>query len=107
MMVRSSLNPRFFNYPSLFFYVYGVAIAAWFELGRALGWFHAVATMPRPVIQVMGNGIMHDHSLLIAARLVSVFLSTATVAAGMLLCRLITPRRSAVLVAGVLLAFNP
>jgi 4-amino-4-deoxy-L-arabinose transferase-like glycosyltransferase len=107
MMLRRSLDPQFFHYPSLFFYVYGAVIGAWFELGHALGWFHSVASMPRPLMEVAGAGIMRDHSLLIAARMVTVVLSTATVGVGMLMCRLITPRRSAVLLAGALLAFNP
>jgi 4-amino-4-deoxy-L-arabinose transferase-like glycosyltransferase len=107
MMLRRSLDPRFFHYPSLFFYVYGAVIGAWFEFGRALGWFHSVASMPRPIMEVAGAGVMPDHSLLIAARMVTVGLSTATVGLGMLMCRLITPRRSAVLLAGALLAFNP
>ncbi len=107
MMLRRSLDPRFFHYPSLFFYVYGGVIAAWFELGHLLGWFHSVTSMPQPIRETGGDGVMYDGSLLIAARMVSVVVSTATVGAGMLMCRLITRRRGALLLAGALLALNP
>jgi len=107
MLVRHSLDPRFFHYPSLFFDVYGSAYAAWYQFGHAVGWFHSAGALPRPEIQVLGDGFMRDYSPLIAVRLVSVFAGCATVGAGMVLCSLLTRRRAAILLAGALIACNP
>src|SRR5215471_6727262 len=56
---RRSLNPGFFDWPSLFMYVVALGYAVYFNVGRFLGWFPYEATfvtsaaaMPAPLFLI-------------------------------------------------------
>ena len=48
------LNPHFFNYPSLFFYINAVAYIPYYLFGKALGVFHTPYDILPPISLAMG-----------------------------------------------------
>jgi hypothetical protein len=107
MLLERSLNPRSFQYPSLFFDVQAAAHTALYWFGHAAGWWSAPRYMPAPRLVAYADGRMPDWSPFFVGRMVTVILGVAIVAVGMLLARRLTQYRAAIVVAGVLLAIHP
>jgi 4-amino-4-deoxy-L-arabinose transferase-like glycosyltransferase len=94
MVHNRTLNPHFFNYPSLFFdinaFVHGIT-----------------GSGPLPMMESGANGFLTNSTPMLIARLVTVAFGVGIVAAGMGLAWLITRRRSTAVLAGVLCAIHP
>lgn len=50
------LNPHFFNYPSVFFYINALAYIPYYLTGKAIGLFQSPDTIPGVKMLAMGNG---------------------------------------------------
>ncbi len=107
MVVQRRLNPKFFNYPSLFFDIQAGVHQAYVTVGGLAGWLSSAARMQNPTLQTGGNGIMTQYGPFLTARVVNVCFGVGLVAAGMLLASWCTRRRAIVALAGVVLAFHP
>jgi 4-amino-4-deoxy-L-arabinose transferase-like glycosyltransferase len=71
-IATGDLNPHFFSYPSLFLYAVAALYAAYFHLGRVVGWFASEADF-------IQQSVVHVSPFLVLPRLVSVAAGTATV----------------------------
>ena len=76
MLKTNDLNPHFFGYGSLFFYINAIAYWVYYLLGRMVGLFTSVTDIPDLQIIGMGVGRSLMPSEIIAGRLVSVLLGT-------------------------------
>ncbi|MDZ7346317.1 MAG: glycosyltransferase family 39 protein [candidate division KSB1 bacterium] len=73
------LNPHFFNYPSMLFYVNAAAYVPYYWIGKAIGTFKNPQDILPAQNQVMGSYFVPYPSTMIMARLISVLFSLATV----------------------------
>ncbi len=76
MVKTNDLNPHFFGYGSLFFYINAVVYWLYYHLGRMAGLFSSVTDIPDIQMIGMGVGRAFMPTQVIAGRLVSVFLGT-------------------------------
>ncbi|MCB8959120.1 MAG: glycosyltransferase family 39 protein [Ardenticatenales bacterium] len=76
MVKTNDLNPHFFGYGSLFFYINAIAYWGYFLLGRIIGLFSSVADIPNLEVFGLGIGRSLMPSQIIAGRLVSVIIGT-------------------------------
>ena len=98
MLARRSLDPEFFNYPSLLFYL---------NLpGQVL--FRNISGELVPIVsQSMGNGYAPQPAALLVARLVTVAFGVATVAASWRMARNVGLRLPFVLLAAIMVSSTP
>jgi hypothetical protein len=102
MVGSRTLNPHYFDYPSLFFDVQAAVHGAYIELLHSGHETTLIASE-----RVVGSVLLRDQSAWLLGRLVTVVLGVALVGCAMWLCRLLTEKRSTMIVAGVLVAANP
>ncbi len=102
----ATLNPQFFNYPSLFFYLQAAAQVL-LRLGGTLAgvWDRGVALGPQ--VQAMGDGFLAHPSVLVLGRTLTVAASVATCGLAALLTRRLSGSRGAALLTAALLALSP
>ena len=72
MIKTGDLNPHFFGYGSLFFYLNALAYLPYFLLGQVIGLFHTPADVPDLQMLMMGVGRTLMPSQVIVVRLISV-----------------------------------
>jgi 4-amino-4-deoxy-L-arabinose transferase-like glycosyltransferase len=72
MIKTGDLNPHFFGYGSLFFYLNAMAYLPYFLFGQVIGLFHTPADVPNLQMLIMGVGRTFMPSQVILVRLVSV-----------------------------------
>jgi hypothetical protein len=106
MLKRSDLDPHFFGYGSLFFYLNTFADLLYYLAGKALGAFHAAAEMRAPQMLARGVGHTAMPTLVIVDRLVSVLAGTLCVPVAYSLGSLLADR-SVGLLAAVFVALSP
>lgn len=56
MLKTGDLNPHFFDYPSLFFYIHALAYVPYFLVGKLAGIFDTPLDIPYPVTHLLGVG---------------------------------------------------
>jgi 4-amino-4-deoxy-L-arabinose transferase-like glycosyltransferase len=100
MVKTNDLNPHFFGYGSLFFYINALAYWIYYLLGRMIGLFGSVTDIPD--LQMIGLGVGRSlmPSEIIAGRLVSVLLGTLCIPATYWLGTRLSSRRVGLLAAG-------
>lgn len=76
MIQSGDLNPHFFGYGSLFFYLNALAYIPYYGIGRLAGLFHSPADIPPLHMLILGVGHSLMPSQIILGRLVSVLLGT-------------------------------
>jgi hypothetical protein len=107
-MVRNrDPNPHFFHWPSLPFYIQGVAYAAYVGAGTALGYFGGPQDVSLPEFQMVGTGILGNPNVLRVGRTVAVAFGLGIVAIGLSLAWRLSRRYWIVGVAGAFLALEP
>jgi 4-amino-4-deoxy-L-arabinose transferase-like glycosyltransferase len=72
MIKTGDLNPHFFGYGSLFFYLNALAYIPYYMLGHSLGLFHTPSDIPGLQVLTMGVGRTLMPSQIVLGRLVSV-----------------------------------
>ena len=104
MVDKGSVNPHFFNYPSLLYYV--IAGAGWVQ--RTFGRWHLSAGLALPrTLENEGINRTTDPHLIIVLRLVTVLLSIGTCMVAWSLGYVVTKRCWAATLAGLMLAVSP
>lgn len=79
MFASGSLNPHFFGYPSLLYYVNDFAFGAYSTLGRAVGLLHSTSDI-RPLLeQAMGATQASQPGLVLFSRTITAAFGTGTV----------------------------
>jgi 4-amino-4-deoxy-L-arabinose transferase-like glycosyltransferase len=104
---RGDLNPHFFVYPSLFYYVQALAYVPYYLVGSLAGAFHARSDIMPLVEIIMGVTRAPDPGLMVLSRVVSASFSTAAVALAYIAGRRLFDRAGIGLAAAALLAVMP
>ena len=107
MLKRGDLNPHWFHYPSLVFYLHGgiLAVGAWIASGFNFSCFTDSLTYPE--MTAMRSALLDPEWMLLLPRLVTSMLSTATAALVYSIVLRISRRRLAAVFAGLLIALVP
>lgn len=107
MVKTGDLNPHFFGYGSLFFYMNAIVYWVYYLLGRVAGLFRSVADIPD--LQVLGVGVGRSlmPSEIIAGRLLSVLLGTLCIPVAYWLGARLSSRRVGLLAAALITFSEP
>jgi len=101
------LNPHFFNYPSLFFYIQSLSSFLYFVLGKIMGIFHSLGDYPSPMILGMGVGIISKPSLIIWSRFITVIFGLLSIILINKVATEFSPQKLSGLLAALFLAISP
>ena len=106
IFTTGDLNPHFFNYPSLFFYLNALAYAPYYLLGRLTGRFDSVADIAGPTMLIGGSGVTTQPGTFLLGRGLSVLFAVASVCLVFVIGRRLTGRALPGLLAALLLALS-
>jgi 4-amino-4-deoxy-L-arabinose transferase-like glycosyltransferase len=101
------LNPHFFNYPSLFFYLNALVYVPYYLAGQLLGAFGNPVDIAGPVLLIGGSGKTALPSTFLLGRGLSVAFGVATVALTFHIGRRMTGRTAVGTLAALFLAISP
>ena len=107
MIKTGDLNPHFFHYPSLFFYIHSLAYGPYYLTGKLAGVFHSPADIPAPGLIAMGSGLASMPSTFLLGRIVTAAFGTATVALVFLIGWHLTNDKTIGLLAALMTAISP
>ncbi|MGB3218548.1 MAG: glycosyltransferase family 39 protein [Anaerolineae bacterium] len=107
MVKTGDLNPHFFNYPTLFFYLNSLAYLPFYAVGRVLGVFQTPADIPAPILLVGGAGMTPLAATFWLGRLLTLAFGTGAVMLVYLVGRQLFGSRRVGLLAALLLAISP
>jgi len=107
MFKTGDLNPRFFHWPSLIFYINAFAYIPYYLTGKLLGVFHSRADIPGPMMLAMGVGKSPMPTTWLLGRMLSVIFGSAAVALTSLIGRRLTNDTAVGLLAGLMMAISP
>ncbi len=100
------LNPHFFNYPSLFFYLNALAYVPYYLVGRMTGRFASVTDIAGPTMLIGGSGITTQPETFLLGRGLSILSATASVFLVFVIGRRLSGRALPGLLAALLLAVS-
>jgi 4-amino-4-deoxy-L-arabinose transferase-like glycosyltransferase len=103
----SDLNPHFFNYPSLFFYINALAYIPYFFLGKLLGVFHTTSNVLPSISLAMGVTLAQMPTTVLLGRIVTVCFGVATIGLIYFVGKRITGRMSVGALASLMMAISP
>jgi len=101
------LNPHFFNYPTLFFYLNAIAYTPYYIIGKAIGVFSSRLDILSPIILTMGTTKSPLPSSIILSRLVTVIFGSLTIIMMFFIGKELTNRTSVGLLSAFLMAVCP
>lgn len=107
MFKTGDLNPHFFNYPSLFFYINALAYIPYYLVGRLAGVFHSRADIPGAIMLAMGVGRAPMPTTWLLGRIVTVTFGSAAVVLVFLIGRGLTNSDVVGLLAAIMMAISP
>ncbi len=73
------LNPHWFEYPSLFYYINAAAYVPYYLIGKGLGLFAAPTDLPGAQLIVLGTAYAPLPSVIVLGRLLSIFFGLGVV----------------------------
>ena len=79
MLKTGDLNPHFFDYPSLFFYIHALAYVPYYLVGMFVGIFGTPADIPYPVTHLLGVGSTTMPSTFMLGRWLTVLFGVGSV----------------------------
>jgi 4-amino-4-deoxy-L-arabinose transferase-like glycosyltransferase len=79
MLKTGDLNPHFFDYPSLFFYIHALAYIPYFLVGKLAGIFDTPLDIPYPVTHLLGVGSTSMSSTFMLGRWLTVLFGVGAV----------------------------
>lgn len=100
------LNPHFFNYPSLFFYLNALAYVPYYVIGRLTGQFAGIADIAGPTMLIGGSGTTTQPETFLLGRGLSILFATASVVLVFVVGRRLTGRALSGLLAALLLTLS-
>lgn len=103
----SDLNPHFFNYPSLFFYINSLAYIPYYVVGRLLGIFNTPSDILYPVSLAMGVTRAPMPTVVLLGRMVTLLFSIGSVLLAFLVGELLTGNMKVGLLTSLMMAVSP
>ncbi len=107
MVADWDLNPHFFHWPSLPFYIQAVPYMTYVGVGMALGVFSSPQAVPLPIRQTLGSELILNLNVVRVGRLTTMVIGTLIVVVVMLLALYISRRLWVGVVAGVIAGIEP
>jgi 4-amino-4-deoxy-L-arabinose transferase-like glycosyltransferase len=107
MLKTGDLNPHFFHWPSLIFYLNTLLYGLHFLAGKMLGIFHSTADIPAPVMLGMAVGYMPMASIWLLSRILTLSLGVGSVILAFFSGRSLTGDTAVALLAAFLMAISP
>jgi len=107
MFKTGDLNPHFFNYPSLFFYINSFAYIPYYLIGRLSGTFHALTDILPPVSLTMGVTRSPMPTTVLLGRIITVAFSVGTVGLTFAIGKRLSGKTAVGLLASLMLAISP
>ncbi len=107
IFVTGDLNPHFFNYPSLFFYINALAYVPFFILGKLAGILHSRADILGPVSLAMGVTQAQMAGAVLLGRVVTACFGVGTVGLVHLAGKRISGKAAVGLLAALAVAVSP
>ena len=101
------LNPHFFNYPSLFFYLNALVYIPYYFAGSLMGAFRSPDDIPAPIMLAMGTGQTPMPSTFLLGRFLTVAFGCAVVVLVFLIGRRLTNNSMTGLLAALMMATSP
>ena len=101
------LNPHFFHYPTLFFYLNALAYIPFYLVGKVLGVFASPADILTPVSLAMGVAKSPMPTTVLGGRLITLLFGVGTVALTYLIGKRLSNRAEVGLFAALLVAVAP
>jgi 4-amino-4-deoxy-L-arabinose transferase-like glycosyltransferase len=101
------LNPHFFNYPSLFFYINALAYIPYYALGKLMGVFHAPADILPPISLAMGVSRAQMPTVVLLGRAVTVCFGVGAVGLVYAIGKQITGKLAVAVLAALMAAISP
>ena len=107
MFKTGDLNPRFFHWPSLLFYLNFLAYIPYYLFGKLLGVFQTPNSILAVTQQAMGSAYAPMPTMVLLGRLLTVGFGIASVVMAYLIGKRLTDRTWVGLLAALLLAVSP
>lgn len=107
MLKTGDLNPHFFDYPSLFFYIHALAYIPYFLVGKVLGIFDTPLDIPYPVTHLLGVGSTTMPSTFMMGRWLTVLFGVGAVALVYMVGKQLFNRPGVGLLAAFITAVSP
>jgi len=101
------LNPHWFNYPSLFYYLNALMYITYYPMGKLAGMFHSPLDIPAPITLTMGVGKTPMPSTFLLGRLLTANFGTASIILIFLAGRQLTNNTAVGLLAALMMAISP
>ncbi len=101
------LNPRFFNYPSLLFYINALAYIPYYFFGRFMGVFHVPADILPPISLAMGVSKAQMPMAALLGRTVTACFGVGVVGLVYLIGKRMTGRLAVAALAALMVAISP
>lgn len=101
------LNPHFFNYPSLFFYINALAYIPYYLLGKLIGIFHTPDDILPPISLALGVTQAQIPTTVLLGRIVTISFGVGTVGLTYLVGKQITGRTAIGMLASLMVAIAP
>jgi 4-amino-4-deoxy-L-arabinose transferase-like glycosyltransferase len=101
------LNPHFFNYPSLFFYINSFAYIPYYLFGKLLGVFASPSSILAPTSLAMGVTKSPMPTAVLFGRIITIAFGIGGIGLTFLIGKQLTSRASIGLVAALLMAISP
>jgi 4-amino-4-deoxy-L-arabinose transferase-like glycosyltransferase len=101
------LNPHFFNYPSLFFYINALAYIPYYLLGKLMGIFHTPNDILPPISLTMGVTQAQMPTTVLLGRVITICFGVGTVGLVYLVGKQITGRTAVGALASLMVAISP
>jgi len=107
MFKTGDLNPQFYHWPSLTFYINALAYIPYYLVGKSMGVFHSPADIPSPIMLAMGVGQTPMPTTWLLGRFLTVTFGSAAVVLAFLIGRKLTNNTAVGLLAGIMMAISP
>jgi 4-amino-4-deoxy-L-arabinose transferase-like glycosyltransferase len=101
------LNPHFFNYPSLFFYINALAYIPYFLIGKFMGILHTPNDILPPITLIQGVTIAQLPTTVLLGRMVSICFGVGAIVLAYLIGRQVSGRTAVGLIAALMVAVSP
>ncbi|RMG90255.1 MAG: phospholipid carrier-dependent glycosyltransferase [Chloroflexi bacterium] len=101
------LNPHFFNYPSLFFYINALAYIPYYLLGKLIGVFHTPNDILAPISLAMGVTQAQMPTTVLLGRVITICFGVGTVGLTYLVGKQITGKAVVGVLASLMVAIEP
>ena len=101
------LNPHFFNYPSLFFYIHALAYIPWYGIGKLTSIIPSLADIPAPLIVAGGVGKTALPATFLLGRILTAAFGVAAVALVSIIGTALTKNSKVGLLSAFLMAISP